>query len=155
MMAIYYRETLPENVSLLDSGMDPLLSASNQMVGPIATSLVLKYTVFPGIAGNSHSTSGTTATVIVGITCSLVFLSIGVLLGIVSLYLIQRARGRLSGPTTGPSPLPLPPAATYEEVGVAGEVKRSHDIQLTSNEAYGHLNKNNIPTSPNTAYGQV
>ena len=103
-------------------------------------------------AGNSHITSGTTATVIVGITCSLVFLSSGLLLGVVSIYLIQKARGRLSGPTTGPSPLPLPPAATYEEVGVAGEVKRSHDIQLTSNEAYGHLN---IPTSPNTAYGQV
>ena len=107
------------------------------------------------VAGNSHTTSGTTATVIVGITCSLVFLSTGLLLGVVSIYLIQRARGRLSGPTTGPSPLPLPPAATYEEVGVAGEVKGSHEIQLTSNEAYGHLNKNNIPISPNTAYGQV
>ena len=151
MMAIRYRETLPENVSLLDSGMDPLLSASNQMVGPIAILLVLKYTV-NCVAGNSHTTSGTTATVIVGITCSLVFLSTGLLLGVVSIYLIQRAQGRLSDPTTGPSPLPLPPAATYEEVGVAGEVKRSHDIQLTSNEAYGHLN---IPTSPNTAYGQV
>ena len=93
--------------------------------------------------------------VIVGIMCSLVFLSTGLLLGVVSIYLILRARGRLSGPITGTSPLPLPPAATYEEVGVAGEVKRSHDIQLTSNEVYGHLNKNNIPTSPNTAYGQV
>ena len=89
---------------------------------------------------------------IVGVVCSLVFLIIGVLLGVVSVYLIQRVRGRLSGPTS-PSPPPLPPPATYEdieEVGVTGE--RSHDIQLTSNESYSVLQKNPIPTSPNTAY---
>ena len=86
------------------------------------------------------------AAVIVGVVCSLVF---GVLLGVVSVYLILRVRGRLSGPTS-PSPPPLPPPATYEEVGVAGE--RSHDIQLTSNESYSVQQKNLIPTSPNTAY---
>ena len=47
------------------------------------------------------------------------------------------------------------PPVTYEEVGVAREVKRSQDIQLTSNEAYGPILKDNIQTSPNTAYGQV
>ena len=46
-------------------------------------------------------------------------------------------------------------AVTYEEVCVAGEVERSHDIQLTSNEAYGPIDKDNIQTSHNTAYGQV
>ena len=79
--------------------------------------------------------------------CSVVFLTIGVLLGVVGLYLIQRVRGRLSGPTSY-SPPPHPPSVTYEEVG---EVKSSQDIHLTSNEAY----KDNIPTSHNTAYGQV
>ena len=72
------------------------------------------------------------------------FLGLGVLLGAV----ILRARGKLSGPTS-PSP---PPAATYEDVGVSGE---THEIQLSSNEAYAPLHKDNIHTSRNTAYGQV
>ena len=50
------------------------------------------------------------------------------------------------------SPSP-PPPATYEEVGVASE--KSHDIQLTSNESYAPLHKDNIHTSHNTAYGLV
>ena len=49
----------------------------------------------------------------------------------------------------------IQPPVTYEVVGVAREVKSSQDIQLTSNEAYGPINKDNIPTSHNTAYGQV
>ena len=52
------------------------------------------------------------------------------------------------------SSMQLPPV-TYEEVGVAREVKSSQDIQLTSNEAYGPTLHDNIPTSHNTAYGQV
>ena len=48
----------------------------------------------------------------------------------------------------------IQPPVTYEEVGVAREVKSSQDIQLASNEAYGPV-KDNIPTSRNTAYGQV
>ena len=47
----------------------------------------------------------------------------------------------------------IQPPVTYEEVGVAREVKSSQDIQLTSNEAYGPIHKDNIPTSRNTAYG--
>ena len=95
-----------------------------------------------------------TTAVVASIVCSLVFLTIGVLLGVVGVYLIQRVRGRSSGPTSfSPPPLPLP--VTYEEVGVAREVKSSQDIQLTSNEAYGPVHKDNIPTSHNTAYGQV
>ena len=144
MMAIYYRETLPENVNLLASGMDQQLSALSHMVGPIIMYIATHF-FFNCVADSSETSCGTTATVIVGAVCSLVFLSVGVLLGVVSVYLILRVRGRLSGP----------PAATYDEVGVAGGVSRSHDIQLTSNEAYDSLNKNNIPTSHNTAYGRV
>ena len=50
---------------------------------------------------------------------------------------------------------PLSSIQPYEVVGVAREVKSSQDIQLTSNEAYGPISKDNIPTSRNTAYGQV
>ena len=76
--------------------------------------------------------SGLTS-VIVGVVCSLLFLTVGALLGAVGIYLILKGRGKLSGST----PSSTPPAVTYEEVGVAREVKRSQDIQLTSNEAYG------------------
>ena len=46
-----------------------------------------------------------------------------------------------------------PTQAMYEEVD---EVRTSHDIQLTANEAYGPVQKSTIiQTSPNEAYGQV
>ena len=88
--------------------------------------------------------------VIVGVVCGVV---IGVLVGGVIVYLILRVRGRwCSGSISSP---PLPPTAMYEEVDVIREDKRSHDIQLTANEAYASVNKDNIHTSRNTAYGQV
>lgn len=43
----------------------------------------------------------------------------------------------------------------YEEVDVIRDVKTTQDIQLMSNEAYGPLHKDNVPTSPNDAYGQA
>ena len=95
--------------------------------------------------------SGPTS-VIVGVVCSLLFIAVGALLGAVGLYLILRGRGKLSGSAPSSS---TPPAVTYEEVGVAREVKRSQDIQLTSNEAYGPVQSRDIQTSQNTAYGQV
>ena len=110
---------------------------------------VLHFTTCCFLGLCTNSVMGPNAAVIVGVVCSLVFLIVGVLLGVVSVYLIQRVRGRLSGPTS-PSPPPLSPPATYEEVGVTGE--KSHDIQLTSNESYSVLQKNPIQTSPNTAY---
>ena len=88
--------------------------------------------------------------VIVGVVCGVV---IGVLVGGVIVYLILRVRGRwCSGSISSP---PLPPAAMYEEVDVIREDKRSHDIQLTANEAYASVKKDTIHTSRNTAYGQV
>ena len=85
----------------------------------------------------------------IGVVCSLVFLSVGVLLGAVSIYLLLRARDKLSLPPSS-SPPPVPPGATYEEVDVSGEVQK---IQLNTNEAYAF--REAISTSPNTAYGQV
>ena len=106
------------------------------------------------ICDDIGSSSGVNEPAVVGsIVCSVVFLTIGVLLGVVGVYVIQRVRGRSSGPTSSSLP-PLPPPVTYEEVGVAREVKSSQDIQLTSNEAYWQK-KENIPTSRNTAYGHV
>ena len=96
-----------------------------------------------------------TTAVVVGVACSVIFGGIGGVLGVVGLYLIQRVRGRSSGPTSS-SPPPLPPpvsAVTYEEVDVAREAKNSQDIQLISNEAYGPIHKGNTFTSHNT--GQV
>ena len=106
------------------------------------------------VAESSSEIVSESAAIITGVVCSIVFLCVGVLLGAVSVYLILRARGKLSGPTS-PSPPPLPPAATYEEVGMSGEVTSTHKIQLSSNEAYAPLRKDNIHTSHNTAYGQV
>ena len=101
------------------------------------------------LAAEPDVISNTTA-IVIGAVCSATFLTIGVLVGVVGLYLIQRVRGRSSGPTSS-SPPPLPPPVTYEEVGAAREVKSSEDIQLTPNEAYGPVLKDNIPTSHNTA----
>ena len=85
--------------------------------------------------------------------CSVVFLSIGALLGVIGLYLIRELEEVLVPP---PLLLSLPPPLNYEEVGVVREVRSSKDIQLMSNEAYGPVQQsNNIHISPNTAYGHV
>ena len=68
------------------------------------------------------------------VVCSLTFLTIGVLLGAVGVYLTLRMRGRSSSHTST--------AVMYVEVGVATGVKRSQDILLTANEAYGPLHMN-------------
>ena len=41
-------------------------------------------------------------------------------------------------------------AYMYEEVGMKKEDKKSHDIQLTANEAYAPLHKGSNHTSSNT-----
>ena len=88
----------------------------------------------------------------IGVGCSLLFLSVGVLLGAVSVYLLLRTRSKLSLPPSTSSP-PVPPAATYEEVDVSGKFTGTQKIQLNTNEAYAF--RETISTSPNTAYGQV
>ena len=86
-------------------------------------------------------------TVIVGVVCSLVFLSVGVLLlGAVGVYLIQRARGKLSK-CSSPSSLPVPQEVTYEVVDVPSSSQKTHLNAYALSE--------NISTSHNTAYGQV
>ena len=104
--------------------------------------------------GVSENSSGSTTVIVVGVVCSLTFLTIGVLLGAVAVYLTLRVRDRLSDSHTSPSS--TPPTVTYEEVGVATEIKRSQRIQLKSNEAYGPVQTGSqIYTTENTAYGQV
>ena len=78
--------------------------------------------------------------------CSLVFLSVGILLGAAGVHLIQRARGKLSK-LPSPSPPPVPQEVTYEVVDVPQKT------QLNDKDVYAL--SENIPTSPNTAYGQV
>ena len=102
---------------------------------------------------NSDSSCSDSTAVIVSAVCSLTFLIAGVLLGVVTLYLILRARGKLSGHTSHSS-APLSQAVTYEEVGMSREVKNTHNIHLQSNEAYAPTH-DDIHTSLNTAYGQV
>ena len=109
------------------------------------------------LGADSHGTKAVASAVFPIIVCSVLILGlvIGVVLGVLGLYLIQRVRGRLSSPTSLSSP-PLPPPDTFEEVDVAREVKSSQDIQLMSNAAYGPAQqKDNIPISQNIAYQQV
>ena len=82
----------------------------------------------------------TTDVAVSSVVCSLTFLTIGVLLGAVGVYLTLRVRGRSSSNTST--------AVMYEEVGVVTGVKGLQDIQLTANEAYGPLHMNRH------AYGQ-
>ena len=139
--------------------MEPLLNVyrKTEMVHSYTTQSVdvCERDVFPSLecdveCDKVEDNSGPTS-VIVGVVCSLLFLTIGALLGAVGLYLILRGRGKLSGP----APSSTPQAVTYEEVGVAREAKRSQAIQLTSNEAYGPVQSRDIQTTQNTAYGQV
>ena len=101
---------------------------------------------------SSENSSGSSV-IVVGVVCSLIFLTIGVLLGAFGVYLTLKMRSKLSDSHSSPSP--TPPTDIYEQVGVAPEVKRSSDIQLSSNEAYGPLPAISVQTSQNPAYGQV
>ena len=69
--------------------------------------------------------------IIILVTSIVCCITIGVLLGVVGLYLIRRVKSRLPAPTAPSSPPPV----TYEEVDMVKQVNKSQDIQLTSNEA--------------------
>ena len=163
--------TIPLHVSvctLTDSGVTQFTSHS---VSPVATTTATfssghgiihstAYVSSPsvGVSSTNCATSILTKShsvgviVSIGVVCSLLFLVIGVLLGAVSVYLLLRARGKLSLPPSS-SPPPVPPAVTYEEVDVSEEVTSIQKVQLNTNEAYAF--RETIPTSLNTAYGQV
>ena len=83
---------------------------------------------------NESGVSGSTTVIVVGVVCSLTFLTIGVLLGAVGVYLTLRVRDRLSDSHTSPSPTPS--TIVYEQVSVALEVISSQSIQLKLNDAY-------------------
>ena len=156
------------NEIFTDSGVIQFTSDS---VSPVATTTstfssghdIIHSTTY--VSSSSISVSSTNCTtsipttphpmgmiVSIGVGCSLLFLSVGVLLGAVSVYLLLRARGKLTHPPSSSSP-PVPPAATYEEVDVSGKFTGTQKIQLNTNEAYAF--RETISTSPNTAYGQV
>ena len=172
MSAVDYPDcmtTIPLHVfyTLTDSGVTQFTS---DPVSPVATTTptfssgIIHSTAY--VSSSSVSVSSTNCApsilttphsvgmiVSIGVVCSLVFLSVGVLLGAVSVYLLLRARGKLSLPPSSSLP-PVPPATTYEEVDVSGgEVTSTQKIQLNTNEAYAF--RETIPTSLNTAYGQV
>ena len=112
--------------------------------------LLTAYFECPGYSSSEGcSESCSESTTITGVMCSLVFLSIGILLGVVGLYFIQRGRGKLSKPPS-PSPSPVPQEVTYEVVDVPSSTQKT---QLNDKDVYAL--SENIPTSPNTAYGQV
>ena len=86
------------------------------------------------------------AAVISGVVCSVVFLSVGVLLG----ALLHRLFCTPHTHTHSHKP-PSPPAAVvYEEVE-----KASADIELNFNEAYGPISQHHIPTTHNPAHTHV
>ena len=107
--------------------------------------LITAYFECPGYSSNESGSESTT--VIVGVVCSLVFLSVGVLLGVVGVHLIQRGRGKLSK-SPSRSPPPIPQEVTYEVVDVPSSTQKT---PLSAKDTLSE----NIPTSPNTAYGQV
>ena len=133
-------ETPPENVCPVASGMEQLQNVWREMVYAlmVATSKFsqLLGTCLKDTSGSSYDVSSdyTTDVAVSSVVCSLTFLTIGVLLGAVGVYLTLRMRSRSSSHTST--------AVMYEEVGVATRVKGSQDIQLTANEAYGPLHMN-------------
>ena len=112
---------------------------------------ITSYFDCPGYSSSESGsdTCSSSATVITGVVCSLAFLSVGVLLGVVGLHLVQRARGMLSK-SPPPSLPPVPQEVTYEMVDVLSSTQKT---QFNAKDVYA--SSENIPTSPNTAYGQV
>ena len=85
---------------------------------------------------------------IVIVASSLAFLTIGVVLGGLAVYLVLRVKARPQKTMSAASP-PLPsPPVQYEDIDLVGE-----DIHLTDNKAYWPIvPKQRITTSLNAAY---
>ena len=80
---------------------------------------------------------------IASVVCSLIVLCVGVLLGAVGLYLIQRVKGRLCCSSSSPSLAPPPTQqVVYEDLDAVRHVETFQKIQLTFNEAYSRLARN-------------
>ena len=88
---------------------------------------------------------------ITGAVCTVVSLTVGVLLGVLLLHLITRGRGKPQSQGRPQKPVPM-----YEDVENSTPIAAaSAGIEVKSNEAYRPLRKPHISTTPNEAYGQV
>ena len=71
------------------------------------------------------------------------------------IYFCTTLHSCIIGRTVKHSSPPSSAEPMYEEVGVAGKVKSSKEIQLIFNEAHGPVVKGSIQTSANFAYGRI
>ena len=100
------------------------------------------------ISAEPDDISKTTA-IVIGAVCSAAFLTIGVLLGVVGLYLIQRVRGRSSVPTylSPPSLPPNNPTRKYVQTVVMTERETPADVTQQTMDDYEPMRSSRSPES--------
>ena len=143
-------ETPPENVCPVASGMEQLLNVWRQTVCNLLTisETLINNMIITGCPLDEQSAS------IAIVASSLAFLTIGVVLGALAVYLVLRVKARPQKSMSAASP-PLPsPPVQYEDINLVGE--DNNNIHLTTNKAYGPIvPKQKITTSLNAAYVEV